>query len=55
MLPLAVGCDTSLSDVKVTVAVPVRRVSCSKAMFALSFSTLLSKCLMQCVSSGTAF
>ena len=44
-----VNCDTLLDEEKVAAVVPVTSVeiTCSEAMLALSFSTLLVKCLMK--------
>ena len=44
-----VDCDSFSNEEKVAVVVPVTsvEVTCSEAMFALSFSTLLVKCLMK--------
>ena len=44
-----VNCDTFLDEEKVAVVVPLTsvEVTCSEAMLALSFSTLLVKCLMK--------
>ena len=43
------NCDTSSNEEKVAAVVPVTsvEVTCSEAMLALSFSTLLVKCLMK--------
>ena len=45
----AVNCDTFSNEEKVAAVVPVSSidVTCSEAMLALSFSTLLVKCLMK--------
>ena len=44
-----VNCDTLLDEEKVVAVVPVTsvEVTCSVAMLALNFSTLLVKCLMK--------
>ena len=44
-----VNCDTFSNEEKVAAVVPVTsvEVTCSEAMAALSFSTLLAKCLMK--------
>ena len=44
-----VNCDTFSNEEKVAAVVPVAsvEVTCSEAMLALSFSTLLVKCLMK--------
>ena len=44
-----VNCDTFSNEEKVAAVVPVTNVevTCSEAMLALSFSTLLAKCLMK--------
>ena len=44
-----VNCDTFSNEEKVTAVVPVTSVelTCAEAMLALSFSTLLVKCLMK--------
>ena len=44
-----VNCDTFLNEEKVAAVVPVTsvEVTCSDAMLAQSFSTLLVKCLMK--------
>ena len=44
-----VNCDTFFNEEKVAAVVPVTsvEVTCSEAMLALSFSTLLVKCLME--------
>ena len=49
MHSFAVNCDTFSNEEKVAVVVPVRSVkaTCSDAMLALNFSTLLVKCLMK--------
>ena len=49
MHSFTVNCDTFSYEEKVTVVVPVTSVeaTCSEAMLALSFSTLLVKCLMK--------
>ena len=49
MQSLTVDCDTFSSEEKVAVVVPVTsdEVTCPEAMLALSFSTLLVKCLMK--------
>ena len=44
MHSFTVNCDTFSNDEKVAAVVPV---TCSEAMLALSFSTLLVKCLMK--------
>ena len=43
------NCDTFSNEQKVSAVVPVSsvEVECSEAMLALSFSTLLVKCLMK--------
>ena len=48
MHSFTVDCDTCSNEEKVAVVVPIASVeaACSKAMLALSFSTLLAKCLM---------
>ena len=48
MLFFTVNFDTSSNEEKVAVVVPVKssEVKCSEAMLALSFSTLLVRCLM---------
>ena len=45
----SVNCDTFLNEEKVAVVVTVTsvEVTCSESMLALSFSTLLVKCLMK--------
>ena len=45
----AVNCDTFSNEEKVAAVVPVEsvEVTCSEAVLALSFSTLLVKCLMK--------
>ena len=49
MHPLTVDCDTLSNEEKDAVVVPVTsvavEVTCSEAMLALSFSTLLVRCL----------
>ena len=47
MYSFTVNCDTFSNEEKVAVVVPVTsvEVTCSEAMLALSFSTLLLKCL----------
>ena len=47
-------CDTLSSEKKVAAFVPVTsvEVTCSEAMLALSFSTLLVKCLMKIPGSS---
>ena len=47
MHSITVNCDTSSNEEKVTVVVPVTSVdvTCSEAMLALGFPTLLVKCL----------
>ena len=49
MHSITVNCDTFSSDLKVAAVVPVTsvEVTCSEAMLALSFYTLLVKCLMK--------
>ena len=49
MHSFTVNCDTFSSEEKVAAVVPVTsvEVTCSEAMLALSFSTLLVKCLMK--------
>ena len=49
MHSFTVNCDTILNEEKVAAVVPVTsvEVTCSEAMLALSFSTLLVKCLMK--------
>ena len=49
MHSFTVNCDTFSNEEKVAVVVPVTsvEVTCSEAMLALSFSTLLVKCLMK--------
>ena len=49
MHSFTVNCDTFSNGEKVAAVVPVTSVeeTCSKAMLALSFSTLLVKCLMK--------
>ena len=49
MHSFTVICDTFSDEEKVAVVVPVTsvEVTCSEAMLALSFSTLLVKCLMK--------
>ena len=49
MHSFTVNCDTFSSEEKIATVVPVTsvEVSCSEAMLALSFSTLLVKCLMK--------
>ena len=46
---VTVGCDTFSSEEKAAAVVPVASVvvTCSEAMLALCFSTLLVKCLMK--------
>ena len=48
MHSFTVNCDIFLNEEKVAVVVPVTsvEVTCSEAMLALSFCTLLVKCLM---------
>ena len=48
MHSFTVDCDTFLNEEKVAAVVPVTsiEVTCSEAMLALCFSTLLAKCLM---------
>ena len=48
MLSFTVDCGTFSNEEKVAAVVPVTsvEVTCSEAMLALSFSTLLVKCLM---------
>ena len=49
MHSFTVSCDTFSNEEKVAAVVPVTsvEVTCSEAMFALSFSTLLLRCLMK--------
>ena len=49
MHSFTVNCDTFLNEEKVAVVVPVSsvEVTCSEAVLALRFSTLLVKCLMK--------
>ena len=49
MHSFTVNCDTFSNEEKVAAVVPVTsvEVTCSEAMIALSFSTLLVKCLMK--------
>ena len=49
MHSFTVNCDTFSNDEKVAAVVPVTsvEVTCSKAMLALGFSTLLVKCLIK--------
>ena len=49
MHSFTVNCDTLLNEEKVAAIVPVTsvEVTCSEAMLALSFSTLLVECLMK--------
>ena len=49
MHSFTVNCDTFSNEVKVAVVVPVSsvEVTCSEAMLALGFSTLLAMCLMK--------
>ena len=49
MHSITVNCDTYSNEEKVAVIVPVTsvEVTCSEAMLALSFSTLLVECLMK--------
>ena len=49
MHSFTVNCDTFSNEEKVAVVVPVTsvEVTCLEAMLALSFSTLLVKCLMK--------
>ena len=49
MHSFTVDCDTFSNEEKVAAVVPVIsvEVTCSEAMLALSFSTLLVKCLMK--------
>ena len=49
MHSFTVNCDTFSNEEKVAVVVPVANVevTCSEAMLALGFSTLLTKCLMK--------
>ena len=51
MPSFTVNCDTFSNDEKVAAVVPAAsvEVTCSEAMLALSFSTLLVKCLMKIV------
>ena len=48
------NCDTFSNEEKVAAVVPVRsvEVTCSEAMLALSFSTLLVKCLFKILGSS---
>ena len=49
MYSFTVNCDTFSNEDKVATVVPVTgvEVTCSEEMFALSFSTLLVKCMMK--------
>ena len=49
MHSFTVNCDTFPNEEKVAAVVPVTsvEVTCSEAMFALNFSTLLAMCLMK--------
>ena len=49
MHSFTVNCDTFSNEEKVAVVVPVtsEEITCSEAMLALSFTTLLVKCLMK--------
>ena len=49
-----VNCDTFSNEEKVAAVVPVTSVeaTCSEAMLALNFSTLLVKCLMKTLGSS---
>ena len=49
MHSFTVNCETFSSEEKVVAVVPVTsgEVTCSEAMLAISFSTLLVKCLMK--------
>ena len=49
MHSFTVNCDTFLNEDKVAAVVPVRsvEVTCSEAMLALSFCTLLARCMMK--------
>ena len=49
MLSFTVNCDTFSNEENVAAVVPVTSVdvTCSEAMLALCFSTLLVKCLMK--------
>ena len=49
MHSFSANCDSSSNEEKVAAVVPVTsvEVTCSEAMLALSFSTLLVKCLMK--------
>ena len=49
MQSLTINCDTFLNEEEVAAVVPVTsvEVTCSEAMLALSFTTLLVKCLMK--------
>ena len=51
MHSFTVNCDTFSNEEKVAVVVPVTcfEITCSEVMLALSFSTLLVKCLMKCL------
>ena len=54
MHSFTVNCDTFSNEEKVAAIVPVTsvEVTCSEAMLALSFSTLLVKCLMKIVGKS---
>ena len=55
MLSITIDYDTFLGERKVAVVVPVTsvNVTCSEAMLALSFSTLLVECLMKRLGRST--
>ena len=55
MHSLTVNCDTFSNEEKVPAVVPVTNVevTCSETMLALSFSTLLVKCLMKTLGRST--
>ena len=54
MHSFTVDCNTLSNEEKVAVVVPVSKIeaTCSEAMFALSFSTLLLTCLMKILGSS---
>ena len=54
MYSFTVNCDTFSNEEKVAAVVPVTsvEVTCSEAMLALSFSTLLVKCLMKILGNS---
>ena len=54
MHSFTVNCNTLSNEEKVAAVVPVTsvEVTCSEAMLALSFSTLLVKCLMKILGSA---